>query len=241
MAADSDGEPQDAMELAEAFAEIARALLSEPGLDEVLQHIVDSAVKTVPGCESAGISFIERRRITTAAASDEVPRQVDHVQYETDQGPCLDAIREHAVFVVDDLREEPRWPAFAERAADETGVRSMLAVRLFAEADTLGALNMYSMRPVGFGDDSRAVGAVFAAHAAVAISSSQREENLQKALQSRDVIGQAKGILIAHEHMTADEAYAALKQASQHLNLKLREVADRVVYTGVLPPEADRS
>ena len=234
-------EPQQApMELAEAFADLARLLLNEQSLDATLQRIVDTAVKTVPGCDHAGISLIERRRsISTAAASDEVPHAVDAIQYETSSGPCIDAIREHAAFFVDDLREEPRWPEFSARANEATGVRSVLSLRLFAEEDTMGALNLYSKEPHAFDEDAQAIGAVFAAHAAVAISGGQREANLEKALESRDLIGQAKGILIANRQMTADEAFDALRRASQHLNLKLRDVADRVIFTGEIPDRAE--
>ena len=236
MEGEEPGERQQApLELAETFAEVALALLSEPDLDRTLQRIVDTAVKSVPGCDHAGISLIERRRITTRAASDEVPHAVDAIQYETDSGPCLDAIREHQAFFVDDLREETRWPDFATRATDATGVRSALSLRLFADDDTMGALNLYSKQPDAFDEEARAIGAVVAAHAAVAISGKRREANLELALVSRDAIGQAKGILIAQQQMTADEAFDALRRASQHLNLKLRDVADRVIFTGEIP------
>ena len=150
-----------------------------------------------------------------------------------------DLIREHEVFLVDDLRLEDRWPEFSQRAADATGVRSVLSLRLFAEQDTMGALNLYSKDPDAFDKEAQAIAAVFAAHAAVAMSSSRRESNLERALESRDLIGQAKGILIAHRQMTADEAFETLRTASRNLNLKLRDVADHVVYTGEVPPRAE--
>ena len=232
-------QPPDATGLAETFATIARALLGEPSVEGTLQRIVDTAVETVPGCDHAGISLVERRRISTTAASDAVPGEVDAIQYETDSGPCLDAIREHEAFLVDDLLEESRWPDFARRAAESTGVRSVLSLRLFAEQDTMGGLNLYAREPAAFDLHAQAIGAVFAAHAAVALSSSRREANLERALETRDLIGQAKGILIAHQHMTANEAFDALRRASQHLHLKLHDVADRVVFTGEIPTQID--
>ena len=227
------------MELAETFATIARALLGEPSVDQTLQRIVDTAVTTIPGCDHAGISLVERRRVSTAAASDEVPETVDSIQYEADSGPLLDAIHEQEVLLVDDLVDETRWVEFSQRAVDATGVRSVLSLRLFAERDTMGALNLYSRSPNAFDEEAQAIGVVFAAHAAVALSSSRREANLERALESRDVIGQAKGILIAQRQMTADEAFEALRHAARNLNLKLRDVADRVVYTGELPTGVD--
>ena len=226
-------------DLAETFAEVARALRSEPDVQQTLQRIVDLAVETVEGCDHAGISLVHGRKISTPAASDDVPRQVDAIQYETDEGPCLDAIRHQEVFQADCLSEDRRWPLFSARAARQVGVESMLAFRLFVEEDTLGALNLYSRREAAFdgGDEAQAIGSVFAAHAAVALSTAQHDEQLEEALATRDVIGQAKGILMAKEGVTADEAFAMLRVASQRLNVKLRELAEGVTYTGEAPTE----
>lgn len=216
-------------ELAETFAEVARELLAADTVDETLQRIADLAVGTVDGCDHAGVSLVRGRTITTPASSNGVPPRVDAIQYETDEGPCLDAIRDHEVFRTDDLATEERWPSFAHRAARETGVHSMLSFRLFADEDTLGALNLYCKRTGAFGEEARAVGAVLAAHAAVALRAAQAEQNLAEAVASRDVIGQAKGLLMARQGITADEAFALLRRASQRLNVKLRTVAERVV------------
>ena len=175
-------------DLAEIFAEAARELRAARTVDETLQKIVDLAVATVEGCDHAGITLVRGRKITTPAASNDVPPRVDAIQYEADQGPCLDAIREREVFRTDDLAAEERWPAFARRAATETGVRSMVSFRLFADDDTMGALNLYSKRPGAFGEETEAIGAVFATHAAVALHAAQAEEHLGEAVASRDVI-----------------------------------------------------
>ena len=104
----------------------------------------------------------------------------------------------------------------------------MLSFRLFAEGDTLGALNLYSKHHGAFDDEAVAVGSVFATHAAVALAGAQHDEQMQKAPQTRDVIGQAKGILMAQQHVTADEAFDVLRRASQRMNIKVRELAERV-------------
>lgn len=230
----------DRMELAETFADIARTLLDGESLEGTLSRIVTSAVAVVPGCDHAGVSVVERRRITTRGSSDGVPPRVDSIQYETDEGPCLDAIRDHKTIQVDDLRREARWPSFAQRAAEETGVLSILSFQLFAEEDTLGALNLYSKVDSAFDADARSIGAVLAAHAAVAMSSSQHTANLRTAIDSRDIIGQAKGILMAQGGISADDAFAALREASQRLQMKVSDVAQQVTYTGELPHEPDR-
>lgn len=145
------------------------------------------------------------------------------------QGPCLDAIRHFEVFQCGRLVEEDRWPAFSKRAFDETGVTSMLAFRLFVDEDTMGALNLYSKGPDAFDYESTEIGSVFAAHAAVALATARKEEGLEAALGSRDVIGQAKGLLMAREDISSDEAFTVLRRASQRLNVKLRDIADGVV------------
>ncbi len=219
---------QTPVELAQTFADVARVLVAEDDVEATLKKITTLAVETIDGCHHAGVSLVQGRKVSTPAASDDVPRQVDAIQYETDQGPCLDAIREHETFRIDDLAAEDRWPKFSKRAAEETGVASMLSFRLFAESDTLGALNLYSKQRAAFDDEALAVGSVFATHAAVALAGAQHDEQMQKALQTRDVIGQAKGILMAQQDVSADEAFDILRRASQRMNIKLRELAERV-------------
>lgn len=214
---------------AEFFAEVARTLLAQEGIHDTLQRIVDLAVESIGGCDHAGISFLKGVTGSTPAATDDVPRLVDAIQYETLEGPCLSAIREHEVFESPDLESETRWPKFAARAAKESGVSSMLSFRLFVAGDTLGALNLYSEEIAAFDDTSRTVGLVFAAHAAMAMSTAMHDEQMGQALQSRDLIGQAKGILMAREGVTADEAFDMLRRASQRLNVKLRDVAGDMV------------
>ena len=231
----SEADQTYSLELAETFAHVARVLVSEGSAQDTLDEIVQLAMQTIKGCDHAAISLVRHDGISTQAASDDVPRRVDEVQYEVGEGPCLEAIREHATYVTEDLSDEERWPNFSVRVAEETGIRSMLAYRLFVEADTLGALNLYSKTTAAFDDEAMAIGSVFAAHAAVALSSATQEENLQAALRTRDVIGQAKGILMERGHMTSDEAFALLSRASQRLNMKVRDVAEQVAFTGTTP------
>jgi transcriptional regulator with GAF, ATPase, and Fis domain len=213
------------LEVAQMFGEVARALAAHEDMQATLQTVVNLAVEHLHGCEYAGISRIERRKITSPASTGDVPRVIDRLQAELDQGPCLDAIREHEVFQTGDLEHEPRWPVFSQRAHDETGVRSILSLRLFIEEDTMGALNLYSMHKDAFDDTDVALGSVFAAHAAVAMQSTRREAQLEEKVASRDVIGRAKGILMARHHVTDDEAFTMLRRASQRLNQKVARLA----------------
>ncbi|HSP39712.1 MAG TPA: GAF domain-containing SpoIIE family protein phosphatase [Frankiaceae bacterium] len=166
-------------DMSQEFAVVARTLQVEGTAQRTLQKIVDLAPLTIEGCAYAGVTMVARRQVETPAASNHIPRVVDRLQDETGQGPCLDAIRHHEVFVTDDLLEERRWPQFSRRAVEETGVRSILSLRLFVDEDTIGALNLYSREPAAFGPISRASGAVFAAHAAVALTSAREHDRAQ--------------------------------------------------------------
>jgi len=228
-------------DLATRFAAIARSLLSAPTVAEVLRRVVALAVDTIDGCDFAGIMLPEpvpRTPLRTAA----LVTDIDQLQRDAGEGPCLDALGGLNSVYAHDLADEPRWPRFGPRAV-AGGVRSVLAYRLSAGAETVGALNLYAALPAAFGATDRAKGLIFAAHAGPALAVTQtraadhdQAEHLRQALASREVIGQAQGILIERERITADQAFDLLRRASQHLNVKLREVAQDVVDTGVAPP-----
>jgi len=222
--------PEPDVGLAETLAEVARALLDERDVDSTLERICELAVKTVDGCETAGISIAKGTRVTSRVRSDDVPRIVDQIQSETQEGPCVDAIRHHQVFITGSLTEEQRWPNFARRAHEETGVESVLSMRLFANEDTMGALNLYSSGRDAYSDQDVAVASVFAAHAAVALAAARKEADLEAKADGRDIIGMAKGIIIARQHVSDDEAFDILRRASQRMNVKLRELAEQVVH-----------
>jgi GAF domain-containing protein len=220
---------------AEVFGEVARQLVSEHLVPATLQRIVELAVEHLEACEYAGITTIEAGRISSPASSDDVPRIVDRIQAEVGEGPCVDAIIEQEVFITGDLLSERRWPQFARRAHQETGVASILSIRLFVERDTMGALNLYSTEADAFDERDVALAAVFATHAAVAMSTARREANLERKAASRDLIGRAKGIVMALRHVGDEDAFALLREASQRLNVKLSAVAQQVSDTGQLP------
>ena len=219
----------DVVEVAETFATVARTLGGHHDLQSTLDEIVRLAVENLDACEFAGISLVEKRKITSPASSNDIPRRVDEIQSEVGEGPCIDAIKEHDVFQTGELKKERRWPKFSERAHQETGVCSILSIRLFVEEDTMGALNLYSTAPDAFDDSDVALGTVFAVHAAVAMSAARREETLGQKAETRDVIGRAKGILMARSGASDDEAFAMLKSASQRMNVKLRDIAQQIV------------
>lgn len=229
-------DPGHDVELAEVFADVARALTAEHDVERTLDRICVLAAKTIDGCEAAGISIASGPRITSLSTSDPLPRILDDIQTETQEGPCVDAIKEHEVFLTGSLSEEARWPEFSTRAHAETGVQSILSLRLFVSEDTMGALNLYSTKADAFDDQDMATGSVFAAHAAVALGHARREAQLEDKAATRDVIGMAKGIIMARQQVSDDEAFAILRRASQRMNVKIRELADRMVH----PPPDER-
>jgi GAF domain-containing protein len=172
--------------------------------------------------------------------------KLDETQYAEGHGPCMHAARTGEITEITDTRSEQRWPDYARQAA-EYGNLSSLSIPLGVDEDMVGALNIYARRPDAFDAASRSAATEFGPFAAVALGnihaySSARElaDNLQMALESRAVIDQAKGILMERHKLTAEQAFQVLAQASMRGNIKLRDVADQLVHTGVLPVSGRR-
>jgi GAF domain-containing protein len=230
----TDETPDPDVDLALSLAEVARDLSGEESVHSALTRICEIAVDTVDGCKAAGVTVAGPDWFRTPAATEELVREVDRYQYETGEGPCVDALREHVVFRTGDLAADPRWPLFGEKAA-ALGVNSMLSFRLFNDEDTFGSLNLYAQERDAFSDRSVDVGAVFAAHAGLALGHAQDRDtarNLEQALDSNRRVGMAIGILMARHRLDEDAAFALLRGASQHANRKLRVVAEEVINTG---------
>ena len=222
-------------DLLEQLAEIAHRLSEADSLDELLQLIVDLGEDYLEGCDGVSMMFIgKNRKITSPAFSSRIAYESDLAQYAADEGPCLDALRDQRVYMIDDLETETRWPDYRARAL-ELGVRSMLSYRLYARGGTFGALDFYSKRPHAYGAFSKVIGQVFASHAGVALKGAMTEAGLEQTIRSRDVIGQAKGILIERLRLRPSEAFALLTKISQHHNVPVREIADQIVTSGEIP------
>lgn len=226
-------------DLAQVLGEVARSLQAEPDENQTLSGIVAAAVNTIPGVASGGISQVHSRRIIPQVPTDELVTLCDKAQDELGEGPCLDAIWQQQTVIVDDFASETRWPAFAARAA-ELGAGSLVSFQLYVQDDTLGALNLYGGTGVRFGDEAQLVGEVFATHAALALAGARHSRQLNEALASRDAIGQAKGLLMAQQNLTAQQAFDLLVRASQESNLKLTDVATWLIEDHEHPEEANR-
>jgi GAF domain-containing protein len=214
--AEDHGTAQGQDELAQQLSQFARSLEAEDDPDRMLEEVVAAAVALIPGVEEGSISVvIGRTNVTSQHPSGDLPRQVDAVQTEVGEGPCLDAAFEQQTVRVSDLAHEERWPNFAKRAS-EIGAASMLSFQLYVEGDNLGALNLYSRRPNAFDDESEHVGLLFASHAAIAFSDARKVEQLQHGLSTRGLIGQAEGILMERFKITSAQAFTMLVRVSQH-------------------------
>lgn len=216
-------------ELAQVLGELARDLEAEPSEQETLSGVVASAVDTVPGVVSGGITQVHGGRVRAQVPSDELVALCDKAQDEFGEGPCLDAIWQQQTVIVDDLATDGRWPRFGARAA-ELGAGSLISFRLYVQAEELGALNLYGGNGVRFGDEAQIIGELFATHAALAVSGAREHRQLNEALASRDAIGQAKGLLMARENITGSRAFDLLVRASQDANIKLTEVATWLIH-----------
>lgn len=221
--------------LASDLSDLARELQREEDPEAILVDVVQAAVRLIPGVQEGSISVVTaRRRVASRAPSGELPRRVDKLQAETGEGPCMDAAYEQQTVRVPDMAHERRWPRFAP-AALAAGAASMLSFQLYVERDDLGALNLYSRQPNAFDDESEQVGLMFAAHAAIAYAHAAKASHLGQAVASRDLIGQAKGILMERYKINGDQAFRLLTRLSQDANRKLRDVAEELVHSGELP------
>lgn len=223
-------------DLASQLSELARSLEAEDDTETMLGGLVAAAVAQIPGVDEGSISVVSGRRdVTSQSPSGELPERVDALQAEVGEGPCLDAVYSEKVVRVPDMGSEQRWPTFARRAA-EAGAASMLSFQLWVEGDSLGALNLYARTPAAFGEESEQVGLLFVSHAAVAMAGAQKQDQFVAAVATRDLIGQAKGILMERYQLDAQKAFALLVLVSQHNNRQLRDVATELARTGELPP-----
>lgn len=225
-------EPFGEQQLAEAFAEISQVLLAEPDVQRTLDKMCELLVDTVEGCNHAVVTVVRNHHLESPAASDEIGPIVDAIQFEVDEGPCVEAIKAHQTVVTDDLATETRWPRFSRRAVEATGVRSMLAFRMSVASDTLGSLNLYSKQPRAFTEESMAVGTIFAAHASIALRAAVTKEDLarlREIVETRELIGQAEGILMARQGISPQAAMDILCRGAERLKIELRELARRVV------------
>ncbi len=215
---------------AQVVAALGQEWSAIPDQQATLDQIVRHAVQMLPRCDYAGISL--RRpggQVDSPAVSDPLVEKADGLQYELGEGPCLDAIWVDDTYVIEDLTTETRWPEWAPRAA-ELGLRSVLSVRMPAPQGVLGGLNLYSTTAGPYEEDQVDSAHALAAQAGVVLWAKSEHQGLRTAMQTRHLIGMAQGILMARHGLTPERAFEVLRRVSSQQNLKLRDVAERLVH-----------
>ncbi|SDE30517.1 GAF and ANTAR domain-containing protein [Auraticoccus monumenti] len=216
-------------ELAEVLESVARRTSARTSMEEALGLLAQTAQETIPGADHVSVSVTRRGgRIETVAASGDLVRQLDAVQYELMEGPCVDSIRGRERRIANDLGHDDRWPAFGPRAV-QLGVRSQMGLDLFDEDDSIGGLNLYGEEAGAFTDASVQVAVLFGAQASQLLGRRMRESQLTEAVQTRQLIGQATGIVMERYQLSAERAFEFLARVSQQGNIKLVAVAAELV------------
>jgi GAF domain-containing protein len=226
-------------ELNDALQDLAGILISEEDVDSTLSRITRLAVASIDGADFCGVSLVMKgakgKEIKTVGATDQIAAEMDRIQYEVGEGPCLSSIANQATFKIDDLSSNRQWPRFAAAAAGK-GINSLMAFVMQISDESLAALNLFAKRTQAFTREDVRVGAVFASHAVFTLANAQTHEadqqkaqQLEEALVTRGVISNAVGILMAQEAVNRDEAFGILRNTSQNLNMKLRVIAEGIV------------
>jgi GAF domain-containing protein len=220
---------QTASAFTESIAEAARTLNQPRSVDETLQTIVEVACNSVPGFDQVGIATQHRQgQVETRVFTGDLVLRLDQIQYDLREGPCSSALHGTENMSVSSLRAEHRWPRYVPQAR-AAGVRSQMAVKLNLDRNAVGGLNFYSTSSDVVSLEAQVLAQLFASHAAIALGHAHERDNLSDAVQTRQAIGQAIGILMERQQLNEDRAFAYLVRASSHSNIKLRAVAQGLV------------
>jgi len=218
----------------ESVRALAQFFVNDGTLGETLQWVCELACAMTPA-KYAGITMIVDGSPRTAVFTHADAQEIDATQYHSGEGPCMYAFRDQKIYRIDSVIDDPRWPAFSATAAAH-GIGSTLSVPLAARGRALGALNLYADTPNAFTEAHERSASLFADQASIALSnaqvywdSRQLNENLTQAIESRETIGQAVGILMAAGGRTPDAAFQILASASQRENRKVRDIAEEIV------------
>lgn len=222
-------------DLGRRLAEIAREIEAADSVHEAAEEIVAATMELLPQASGAAVTLVHHnRRVETAAASGDLAREGDRLQYELGEGPCLRAAREEELVFVPDLEADDRWPQWGPRVT-ALGVRSMLCVQLFTNDDQLGALNVYADTAGAFGAEDCETAQFLAAHAAVGVAAAREIATLKVAVDRRTTIGKALGIVMVQYGLDDDQAMSALRRLSTHHNRKLYDLALEIIRELRLP------
>lgn len=225
----------DSVGMPAAVRALAGIILGDADTDSVLRRACEAAKAVLPGADDVSVTLVEQSTPRTAAATSELARQADQMQYDAGNGPCLEAARTGSAVLVRDVATEHRWPDYVP-AVRETGVRGSLSVPLEVEGDAVGALNIYSTRLGAFDEEAVDVAFDLAHYASLVLTATDEwnratslAQQLESAMEYRAVIEQAKGILMAQRRCSPEEAFDVLVRLSQESHRKLRDIARMLV------------
>lgn len=207
--------------------DLTRYLAVDTPLAEALASVTAAAVELIEGVDYADVMLIEEDQFRSMASTAPLVTELDAVQLRLQQGPCLTAATGEEVICCPDLTSDPRWPVFASAATD-AGVHSMLSFQLYTRRGGAGALNLLGRAVDPFRREDLVIGAMLATHAANALLADNKEHQFQSALASRDLIGQAKGIIMERFDVAAVRAFELMKKLSQDTNTPLRVIAHQI-------------
>jgi GAF domain-containing protein len=225
----------DRHEFGRRLADAAREMSDTRRPADALERVAAMAVELIGACDVAGVCVLRPGRDDTCAHTHASLQVMDDLQRDLGEGPAMDGHRTVDVISVGDLTRDAPWPSWGARVAERTGVRAYLGFRLFVDAESLGMLNLYAYEPHAFDHADQLDGLVVAAHAAVALNAAVTQDQMHAALSSRQLIGEATGILRERFALTSEQAFGVLKRISSQQNIKLFAVAQHVVDTGTLP------
>jgi transcriptional regulator with GAF, ATPase, and Fis domain len=209
------------------MAELTANFAAGTPVEDTLGSVTAAAVQLISGVDCADVLLIKDGEHQSVAATSEVAPKVDAAQRRTGEGPCLDAAGPAGMIRCDSLAEDSRWPRFAP-AAIAAGVHSVLSFHLYSHGADTGALNLFGYHARRFNAESDAVGAMLATHAATALIAANRQHQFESALATRDVIGQAKGIIMERFDLDAVRAFELLTRMSQNSNSPVAVIAGEI-------------
>jgi anti-anti-sigma factor len=218
-------------ELPREFARVVSSLSGRDDVGATLRAMCEMLTARFDACLGASAFVVDGRgRLVDRWCTDEEALAFEDLQWDTGCGPGLDAVNARGEVRADDLAADGRWPALAGRAAEVAAIRSALAVPLLTDEGVLGAVSLFSDTPGTFATDAflQQWVNVFASHASVALAATKMRDNLRAALESRETISVAIGMMMIRQGCGRQQAFDILRRASQRMNVKLRDVAAQV-------------
>lgn len=223
-------------ELIQSVVALSKLVVADENVASTVRQIGKLAVHAVDAADAGSVSIARNGKIETLATTDVIAERVDQLQYDTGEGPCLSSIDREQTFHVPDMEHDDTWPTFSKRVATHTGIKSMLTYVLDVHEGALGALNLMSTQKDAFSPEDVATGSLFAGQAGVALANAltheadqQQIHQLEEGMKTRQMVGQAVGLVMASQKVDADEAFRILVRISQRTNVKVRELAQRLI------------